>query len=158
MRKRPTMRSDPEKLIADTPGQESWIGNKYTLIDETSASSVMLRILVRGVNQNIGIYDQGGFSSSNNRYNSSRFAMSTRAVPIGQDGNSKVFSRTSFGSSREAIMCLIPASTIEVIVVLRFAASSRSCCINASSKLNVVFIWKTISPIWLYGSGTLPHT
>ncbi len=85
------MRGDPEKFVANAPGQEGWIGDTYALIDETPASSVMLRILVRGVNQNIGVYDQGGFSSSNNRYSSSRFAISTRAAPIGQDGNSKGF-------------------------------------------------------------------
>ena len=150
------MRGDPEKFVANAPGQEGWIGDTYALIDETPASSVMLRILVCGVNQNIGVYDQGGFSSSNNRYSSSRLAISTRAVPIGQDGNSKDFSRTSFGSSpRLAIMCLMPDSTISVIVTPRRAASTRSCRISASSILKVVFIWQTISPIWLYGYAVL---
>ena len=127
MRERPTMRGDPQEFVANSPSQERCIWNAYALIDETPASSVMLRILVRGVNKNIGIDYQGGFSSSNNRYSSSRFAISTRAAPIGQDGNSKGFSRTSLGSSSPfAITRLIPVSTKDVIVTRLRAASMRS--------------------------------
>ena len=147
------MRNDPQKLVAYAPSEKGWIRRLQTLIDETTTGSVVIRILVGCVDQNVGIYDHG-FSSSNSLYNSSRFAMSTRGLPIGQDGSSKGFCLGSLGSFRAEIMCRIPASTMAVMVVPRRAASMRSCRMRVSSMFRVVFIWLTISSIWVYGRPT----
>src|SRR5271157_5667105 len=84
-------------------------------------------------------------------YNASRSAISTRAPPLwktGKGGKSAVFF-CARNRLRNAV------STSSDMVRPCRAASRLSWAMTVSSTLSVVFIWETISPIWVDGQPAL---
>src|SRR3990172_8760708 len=134
-----------QEFIQNRPGGVPGIRGGTPIFKPAFAGGMVRRILIGCINQDVCIDDEH-YRPSIAWYRESRSAISTSAPPlrnVGRGDNSSLFFRAR-NSDRNAV------STSSDIVRPCLAASRFSCAMTVSSMFRVVFIWITISDIWLY--------